>query len=160
VGGGGGFGASDNLISNPDFSEGGDYWNITDNNDPIPYAIVDGGLCVVIDATLSLAVVGWPLAPNDAVELDPTATYEFSYDAWADDAPVVTLEAKVGEAVDPYLEHFLDIGPLSADRTRHTHIFTPSSSAPSGVVFIAYHTFASNDDPVQICVDNVVLRRL
>lgn len=150
---------TDNLIQNGDFSEGNLLWDVNDGSTSIvPYTITGGALCVVVDEYQTFVAIGWPLDTAQALLLDPGASYELSYHAWTNNPAYVDFEAKSGEAVSPYLEHFLDAVSLSTSGTRFSHVFTPASSEPSGIVFLVYsygYYYSA-----EVCVDNVVLRQL
>jgi hypothetical protein len=150
---------TDNLIQNGDFSEGNLLWDVNDGTTSIvPYTITGGALCVVVDEYQTFVAIGWPLDIAEALLLDTSASYELSYHAWTNNPAYVDFEAKSGEAVSPYLEHFLEPVSLSTSGTRFSHVFTPASSEPSGIVFLVYsygYYYSA-----EVCVDNVVLRRL
>jgi hypothetical protein len=162
VGSGGSFSnPADNLIQNGDFTQGDAFWNIHDGGGgDVTYTITSGTLCSVLDYYLPFVVVGWPVDVTSALVLDPASGYELSYDAWSTAPSYALFEAKAGEAVSPFAEHFLSPVSLSTSSVRRSHTFLPASSEPSGIVFLLYFNGSYYDDPLEVCVANVVLRKL
>jgi hypothetical protein len=159
-GGAGPVNPADNLISNGDFSSGGDDWKVDDSATAVAYTTTSGALCVTLDSYQPYIAVGWPLDETLAVTLDPAVGYELSYDARASNTVYLLFEAKVGEAFTPYAPQFSAPVEVSSQMTRYSHTFIPAYSSPSGVVFLLdwYYTFYGPSS--EVCIDNVVLRAL
>jgi len=149
-------GPSGNLIGDGDFSGGGAGWVALDRTgtDELPFSTTSGALCVTLTTSELVINVGWPASSAQAFVL-PTSVYQFSFDAWAGEAAVVDVAAKVGRAVSPFTAHIEEVETLSDTATHHSYSFTPTHSYASGINF--QFQVSSSDAPVQACIDNVVL---
>lgn len=150
-----------NLIQNGNFAEGDAYWDVNDGGGGIiSYSTSTGALCTELSELQPFVALGWPLGLDLALTLDTSSSYELSYEAWTSLPSYLLFEAKAGEAVSPYSEHFLEQVSLSTSPSSHAHVFSPASSDPTGIVFLLYHTDYYYGYVVEVCVDNVVLRQL
>jgi hypothetical protein len=143
---------ADNLLTNPDFALGDADWSVEAGT--YGYTTDTGAMCLLLSGYDYNRNVGWPLSLSMAASLDPSLTYELSYDATATSVANLTFVAKVGEADTPYTPQFEADVNVQPEWVRFTHGFTPITTLPSGVVFIV----SLSSGETEVCIDNVVLR--
>jgi hypothetical protein len=146
-----------NLITNGNFTEATTDWAVVDGT--ATESIVAGDLCVAVTAAneTTTIVLGWPEPAGTAgVPLSATGSYTFSYTAHTTNAVGVTMDAKVGHTVAPYLpvDFESQTDPVRTTATTFTHPFTPASGADTsaGLAFSFVSGVAQS-----VCFANVSL---
>ncbi|MGA2447910.1 MAG: hypothetical protein ABTD50_04455 [Polyangiaceae bacterium] len=144
-----------NLVTNGDFSQGMDYWNVQGGSsasgypsDATPY------LCVTLNNGASY-VVGWTPSPSFPL---PVGSYAFSYKAWTT-GTAVSVEAKVADSISPFQPvDFDQNNPQDSVSTSQvfTHSFTTTAVDPNvGIAFL--FDGASANAGINVCFDDVTL---
>ncbi|HEX2735112.1 MAG TPA: carbohydrate binding domain-containing protein, partial [Polyangiaceae bacterium] len=144
------------LVSNGDFADGLTHWNVDLSSGEVT---VSGGVaCVGPEASSYYAIgtLGWPNDPDVAFPVVDGGIYEFSFDAWFTSTPYSSsMEAKVGEAVEPYSSLITWYATVGTDHTHFSTQFQAIGDLPQ--VGIAFNVDLEDDS---FCVDNVSIVRV
>jgi hypothetical protein len=136
TGTGGTTSAPTNLILDPDFTNVSAYWSATANGGDAATLDCSGGQCCVTNqySTWFAFSLGYPRSSLQAFAVQGGASYTLSFRARG--SSVNSLEAKVGEAVDPYTTIYSSLVTVSSTLSPYTLQFTPSATHPTaGLVF-------------------------
>ena len=144
-----------NLITNGDFSLGGEYWELTwQDGELASYSPAGGEFCIenpsgVYYLSFSL---GYPPTASDAFAIEAGATYTLSYRAQG----YAEITAKIGQAVSPYAEvASFDTFVNSTSLTTFSHLVTSAVAEPqAGLVFNGVLDYCAT-----VCFDDVVLAK-
>ena len=145
-----------NLIKNGDFSQMGEYWNLTlQAGESGSYAFPGGEYCIYntsSDYLLSFSL-GYPPTPSDAFVVTPNVTYTMAYMASATD--IATVQVKVGHVETPYTQLWAATDYVTASTALQLYSHTITSTVgdtEGGLVFNVTLNYGAN-----ICFDNIVL---
>jgi hypothetical protein len=144
-----------NLIQNGDFSDGGEYWELTwQEGDLAGYSDEGGEYCIANLSSLYYLSfsLGYPPTASDAFAVEAGATYTLSYRVLGY-GDIIT---KIGQAVSPYAEvASFDGSVASSTYVTKSHQLVATVSEPTvGLVFngVLYY-----DE--MVCFDDVVLTK-
>lgn len=147
------------LVANGDFSDGESHWDVTAlMSTAVNSMVVDGALCIAVNAMAPFVVLGWPQDTSEAVALYAGKTYTLSYDVRSTGPLTVSVNAKVGLAVPPFTEDFSRTDDAGVDNAVRTFVHTrmlKSSDPQAGVALELTATGVS--DSTTVCIDNVSL---
>jgi len=156
----GGASGGPNLLGNGDFSMGDMMWSV--DNSSVSHQVTAGQFCLMVSANTPSFHLGWPATAAQAIKLAP-GMYRLSYKASSTGPLNVSVQPKVGLAVDPYTADFPTgsavTDPVSATAQTFMHTFTTTmTDAQAGVAF----TIApgNNGGMTTVCFDDVSLQLL
>jgi len=156
----GGASGGPNLLGNGDFAMGDMMWSV--DNSSVSHQATNGQFCLMLSANTPSFHLGWPATAAQAIKLMP-GMYRLSYKASSTGPLNVSVQPKVGLAVDPYTADFPTgaavTDPVSMTAQTFTHTFTTSmTDAQAGVAF----TIApgNNGGMTTVCFDDVALQML
>ena len=156
----GGTSGAPNLLGNGDFSMGDMMWSV--DNSSVSHQVTAGQFCLMVSANTPSFHLGWPATPAQAIKLMP-GMYRLSYKASSTGPLNVSVQPKVGLAVDPYTADFPTgaavTDPVGTTAQTFTHNFTTTmTDAQAGVAF----TIApgNNGGMTTVCFDDVALQML
>lgn len=156
----GGASGGPNLLGNGDFAMGDMMWSV--DNSSVSHQVTNGQFCLMVSANTPSFHLGWPATPAQAIKLMP-GMYRLSYKASSTGPLNVSVQPKVGLAVDPYTADFPTgaavTDPVGTTAQTFTHNFTTTmTDAQAGVAF----TIApgNNGGMTTVCFDDVALQML
>ena len=156
----GGASGGPNLITNGDFSMGDMMWSV--DNSSVTHQVTNGQFCLMVTNTSPSFHLGWPATSSQAISLAP-GMYRLSYKASSSGPLNVTIQPKVGLAVDPYTADFPTgnavTDPVTATLQSFTHTFTTTATdKQAGLAF----SIAPNGTSgmTTVCFDDVALQKL
>ena len=146
-----------NLITNGDFSMADMFWSV--DNSGVTHQVTNGQYCLMLSGTSPSFHLGWPAMSSQAINL-PAGMYRLSYKASSTGPLNVTVQPKVGKAVDPYTADFPTgnaiTDPVSATLQTFTHAFTTTAAdSQAGLAFSV--TPGSNGGMTTLCFADVAL---
>jgi hypothetical protein len=154
-------GAGGNLVTNGNFSittSGSDYWGIVSGSGTLT---VSGDMgCVAVPANNN-ATLGWPEAPNPTgLSLSGSASYTLEYTAFSMMGGNVTVDAKVGQTMQPFNADFETMSDMvTSTPTPFTHTFTPEmgNDSSAGIAFMIPPPGGNVTAATTVCFENVSL---
>lgn len=149
-----------NLLGNGDFSMGDMMWSV--DNSSVSHQVTNGQFCLMVSANTPSFHLGWPATAAMAIKLTP-GMYRLSYKASSTGPLNVSVQPKVGLAVDPYTADFpmgsAVTDPVSATAQTFTHNFTTTmTDMQAGVAFTVAP--GNNGGMTTVCFDDVALQLL
>jgi hypothetical protein len=153
-------GGGTNLVTNGDFSMGTGYWSVVAGAGT--FTVNNGMGCVAVQPNGN-ATLGWPEAPNPTgLSLAGADSYTLTYTAFSMTGGNVSVDAKVGQTMSPYMADFETMmgegDPVTAAPTKFTHTFTPNYSDPSaGIAFAIPQAPNNATAATTVCFENVSL---
>ena len=156
----GGASGGPNLLGNGDFSMGDMMWSV--DNSSVSHQVMNGQFCLLVSANTPSFHLGWPAMTAQALRLMP-GMYRLSYKASSTGPLNVSVQPKVGLAVDPYTADFPTgsavTDPVGATAQTFTHNFTTTmTDAQAGVAFTVAP--GNNGGMTTVCFDDVSLQQL
>lgn len=156
----GGASGGPNLITNGDFSMGDMMWSV--DNSSVSHQVTNGQFCLMVTNTSPSFHLGWPAMAAQAIKL-PAGMYRLSYKASSTGPLNVTIQPKVGQAVDPYTADFPTgnaiTDQVTATLQSFTHNFTTTAmDSQAGLAFSVAP--GSNGGMTTVCFDDIALQEL
>jgi len=156
----GGASGGPNLLGNGDFSMGDMMWSV--DNSSVSHQVTAGQFCLMVSANTPSFHLGWPAMTSQALKLMP-GMYRLSYKASSTGPLNISVQPKVGLAVDPYTADFPTgsavTDPVSTMVQTFTHNFTTTmTDAQAGVAFTVAP--GNNGGMTTVCFDDVSLQML
>jgi hypothetical protein len=152
-------GSGVNVVTNGDFSMGTMYWSTVAGNGA--FTVNNGMGCVAVPANGN-STLGWPEAPNPTgVPLTAGASYTLKYTAVSMLGGNVSVDAKVGQTMQPYNADFETSAnngdPVTAASATFTHTFTAMNADSSAGIAFAVPQMGSVTPATTVCFQNVSL---
>jgi hypothetical protein len=147
-------GGSTNLITDGDFSGNAYAWLI-DSGYNATGGVVGSEFCLTLGSQ-QVGGIGWPTANVTPLNLQPNATYTFSYTSRLAAGSVNFVQAKVGQSSPPYTADFQIDDPVSQTPAVMTHAFT---EGPAGDTSGGISLFLTGAAGGEVCFSNVQLVR-
>jgi len=156
----GGVSGGPNLITNGDFSMGDMMWSV--DNSSVSHQVTNGQFCLMLTNSSPSFHLGWPAMSSQAISL-AAGMYRFSYKASSSGPLGVSIQPKVGLAVDPYTADFPTGSGVTEQLTTalqsFTHMFTTTATdKQAGLAFNIAPSGTSGTSTV--CFDDVSLQKL
>jgi len=156
----GGTSGGPNLLGNGDFSMGDMMWSV--DNSSVSHQVTNGQFCLMVSSNTPSFHLGWPATAAMAIKLMP-GMYRLSYKASSTGPLNVTVQPKVGMAVDPYTADFPTgsavTDPVGTTLQTFTHAFTTTmTDMQTGVAFTVAPN--GNSGMTTVCFDDVALQQL
>src|SRR3569623_2064222 len=156
----GGASGGPNLLGNGDFSMGDMMWSV--DNSSVSHQVTNGQFCLTVSSNTPSFHLGWPATAAMAIKLMP-GMYRLSYKASSTGPLNVTVQPKVGMAVDPYTADFPTgsavTEPVGTTLQTFMHAFTTTTTdMQTGVAFTVAPN--GNSGMTTVCFDDVALQQL
>ena len=156
----GGASGGPNLLGNGDFSMGDMMWSV--DNSSVSHQVTNGQFCLMVSSNTPSFHLGWPATAAMAIKLMP-GMYRLSYKASSTGPLNVTIQPKVGLAVDPYTADFPTgsavTDPVNMTLQTFTHTFTTTmTDMQAGIAFSVAPN--GNNGMTTVCFDDVALQQL
>ncbi len=154
----GGGGPGVNVVTNGDFSMGTMYWGTVGGNGTF---MVNGGMgCVAVPANGN-STLGWPEAPNPTgVPLMAGTSYTLKYTAVSTMGGNVSVDAKVGQTMQPYNADFetsANQDSVTGAPMTFTHTFTAMNADSSAGIAFMVPQMGNVTPATTVCFQNVSL---
>jgi hypothetical protein len=148
-----------NLVTNGDFSMGTSYWSVVAGAGTL--SVNDSMGCVAVQPGGN-ATLGWPEAPNPTgLSLSGANSYTLTYTAFSMTGGNVSVDAKVGQTMQPYTADFETAAgsgdAVAAAPKKFTHMFTPMYSDPSAGIAFAVPQTGNVSAATTVCFEDVSL---